>query len=50
MECSSIGEVKSGQRVQGEIKVTLKKAVIENISVPFDVEMNVTPIQKGYLN
>lgn len=50
IEASSIGELNHGSTTTGEIKITLKKAALESISVPFNVEMNLTPKQKGYLS
>lgn len=47
METSAPMVLKSGQSAVGEIRVTLKKAVLDSVSVPFDVELVMQPNKKN---
>lgn len=49
ISCSELGQVNRGEITEGYITIELKKDLDGEIEIPFNIQIDATPIQKKYL-
>ena len=46
IDCSDVGYIKKGNKKSGTISIELRKTAIEDVSIPLNITINVSPVYK----